>query len=106
MLQSESMKNLVTAPRIEPQKNDSSKASKLSGTVRSSKPQKLSKSKKQTRSITPRETYADVMKEIAIAKAAINRMLPYDDRKREAVVPVIDFESDEKVSKRNKKKIR
>ena len=33
--------------------------------------------KKQTRSITPRDGYADVMKEIAATKAVINQMLAY-----------------------------
>lgn len=103
MGQSESMRNLVPAPRIEP-RHDSTKASKLSGTVRPSKPQKQAKSKKQTRSITPRDGYADVMKEIAATKAVINQMLAYDDRKRE--VPAPDVNSEEKAAKRRKKKIR
>ena len=69
----------MPAPHIESQKG-----SQLSGTVRPGKPQKLlSKSKNQTRSITPRETYTDVMKEIRATKAVINQMLAFDERKRE-----------------------
>ena len=103
MEQSESTRNLAPAPRIEP-RNDSTKASKLSGASRPSKPQKLSKSKKQTRSTTPREHYAGVMKEIAVTKAVINQMLAYDDRKRGPAAP--GFGSEEKAGRRSKKEMR
>ena len=71
------MNNLMPAPRIEYRLDhqDATKSSKLSGTVKPNHQSKNQKAKRQTRSITPRETYTDVMKEIAVTKAVINRML-------------------------------
>ena len=76
------MNNLVPAPRIDYRLDhlDATISSKLSASFRPNGQQKATKTKKQTRSITPRETYTDVMKEIAVTKAVINKMLQQDPR--------------------------
>ena len=76
------MNNLVPAPRIDYRLDhlDATISSKLSASFRPTGQQKASKMKKKTRSITPRETYTDVMKEIAVTKAVINKMLQQDPR--------------------------
>ena len=99
MHQSESLNNLMPAPRMEYKLDqlDATKSSKLSGTFRHKQPGKA-KNKKQTRSITPRETYTDVMKEIAVTKAVINKMLQQDPRQK------VDFGTEKKNAKPKQQK--